>query len=56
MNAAEFFVIQHGRSHAADVGGPGSKGDRTAGGLPDAMHLGERAGLSPADLLTKVVQ
>ncbi|HEX9819764.1 MAG TPA: DinB family protein [Methylomirabilota bacterium] len=35
MTAAEFFLVQHGRLHAADVGGPGSMWDRVAGGLTD---------------------
>lgn len=35
MDAAEFFLIQHGRMHAADVGDPGSIWDRMAGGLTD---------------------
>ena len=35
MNAAEFFLVQHGRLHAADVGDPGSMWDRVAGGLTD---------------------
>jgi hypothetical protein len=37
MNAAEFCLAQHGRLHAADVGGPGSMWDRMAGGVPDDL-------------------
>jgi hypothetical protein len=35
MNAADFFLVQHGRLHAADVGDPGSMWDRMAGGLTE---------------------
>jgi hypothetical protein len=42
MDAAEFFLIQHGRLHAADVGDPGSMWDRMAGGLTDDQMRGRR--------------
>jgi hypothetical protein len=35
MNAAEFFLVQHGRLHAADVGDPSSMWERMAGGVTD---------------------
>jgi hypothetical protein len=37
MDAAEFFLGQHARLHAADVGDPTSMWERTAGGLADAQ-------------------
>ncbi|HEU4370745.1 MAG TPA: hypothetical protein VFV05_21190 [Methylomirabilota bacterium] len=39
MDAAEFFLIQRRWMHAADVGDPGSMGDRMAGG-PTPLDVG----------------
>jgi DinB superfamily len=35
MNAAEFFLVQHGRLHAAGVADPGSMWDRVFAGVTD---------------------
>jgi hypothetical protein len=37
MNAADFFLEQHGRLHAADLGDPRSMWERMAGGLADDL-------------------
>jgi hypothetical protein len=46
MNTAEFFLEQHGRLHAADLGDPRSMWERMAGGLPDDVMRRRPPGLN----------
>jgi len=46
MNAGDFFLVQHGRLHAAGVADPGSMWDRIFGGLDDAQMRARPAGMN----------
>ena len=46
MNAADFFLAQHGRLHAAGVGDPASMWERVFGGVSDEQMRARPAGLN----------
>ena len=46
MNAADFFLVQHGRLHAAGVGDPASMWERVFGGVSDEQMRARPAGLN----------
>jgi hypothetical protein len=46
VNAADFFLVQHGRLHAAGVGDPGSMWDRVFAGLDDEPMRTRPAGMN----------
>ena len=46
MNAADFFLVHHGRLHAAGVGDPASMWDRIFGGLSDEQMRARPAGMN----------
>jgi len=46
VNAAEFFLLHHGRLHAAGVGDPASMWDRVFAGLTDEQMRARPAGMN----------
>lgn len=46
MNAADFFLVQHARMHAAGIAEPGSMWDRVFGGVTDEQMRARPAGMN----------